>query len=146
MRLNNLKPATGSKTKGVRLGRGMGSGLGKTCGHGHKGQKARSGYSRKIGFEGGQTPLRRRLPKFGFNSNVMIDRDEVRLQNLNAVEADRIDLASIKKAKLVSNEVKSVKIILAGTIERAVTIVGDGIKVTKGASQAIVKAGGKIEL
>lgn len=145
MRLNNLKPAAGARTKGVRLGRGMGSGLGKTCGHGHKGQKARSGYSRKIGFEGGQLPLHRRLPQFGFNSNVMRDRGEIRLQSLNSMEIDRIDLASIKKAKLVRSEVKSVKIILAGVIERAITIVGDGIKVTKGATQAIVKAGGKIE-
>ncbi len=146
MRLNDLKPALGARTKKVRLGRGMGSGLGKTCGYGHKGQKARSGYGRKSGFEGGQLPLHRRLPKFGFNSRLAIHGAEVRLQHLNSIQDTDINLAALKKAGLVNNDVRSVKIILSGTIERAVTLSGDGIKVTKGAIQAIEKAGGSIKL
>lgn len=141
MRLNTLKPAAGAKTKKIRLGRGMGSGFGKTCGHGHKGQKARSGYSRKIGFEGGQLPLQRRLPKFGFTSKVE-QTAEVRLRDLNKLEASNIDLAELKKAKLVNKSTKLVKVILVGNIERPVTLTG--IKVTAGAKQAIEKAGGKV--
>jgi ribosomal protein L15, bacterial/organelle len=143
MRLNTLKPAVGSKQKMVRVGRGMGSGLGKTCGRGHKGAKARSGYSRKIDFEGGQLPLQRRLPKFGFSPLLGNETVEVRLRDLNKVKAARIDLAELKKANLIGNDVKRVKVILNGEIKKAVTLVG--IKATAGASKAIETAGGKIE-
>ncbi len=144
MRLDELKPALGSKPKKVRLGRGMGSGLGKTCGYGHKGQKARSGYGRKGGFEGGQLPLQRRLPKFGFNSLILKDTAEVRLSGLNDVKVDQITLAELKKAHLVKQDVKCAKIILSGKLERPVVISGADIRVTKGAKEAIVKAGGSI--
>ncbi|EKD45960.1 MAG: 50S ribosomal protein L15 [uncultured bacterium] len=143
MRLNTLKPAFGSKTKRTRIGRGMGSGLGKTCGYGHKGQKARSGYGRKIGFEGGQLPLQRRLPKFGFSSYTADKVSEVRLRDLNKIKAAKIDLAELKKANLINNDIQFVKVILAGSIDKAITLVG--IKVTAGVRQAIEKAGGKIE-
>src|SRR3990170_916251 len=138
MRLNTLKPAFGSKTKRTRIGRGMGSGLGKTCGYGHKGQKARSGYGRKIGFEGGQLPLQRRLPKFGCSSYTADKVSEVRLRDLNKIKAAKIDLAEIKKANLINNDIQFVKVILAGSIDKAITLVG--IKVTAGVRQAIEKA------
>jgi len=143
MRLNTLKPAFGSKRKRTRIGRGMGSGIGKTCGYGHKGQKARSGYKRKIGFEGGQLPLQRRIPKFGFSSTKVNDVAEVQLHNLNKVGVAKIDLAELKKANLVKSNIKTVKIILNGNIEKAITLIG--IKVTAGARKAIEAAGGKIE-
>ena len=143
MRLNTLKPALGSKTKRTRIGRGMGSGLGKTCGYGHKGQKARSGYGRKIGFEGGQLPLQRRLPKFGFSSYTADKVSEVRLRDLNKIKAVKIDLAELKKANLINNDIQFVKVILAGSIDKAITLVG--IKASAGARLAIEKAGGKIE-
>ncbi len=143
MRLNTLKPAAGSKRARTRIGRGMGSGLGKTCGYGHKGQKARSGYGRKMGFEGGQLPLQRRVPKFGFNSLVADDKAEVQLHDLNKVKADKIDLAALKEANLIKGNVTSAKVILTGNIDKAITLVG--IKVTKGAREAIEKVGGKIE-
>lgn len=143
MRLNTLKPAFGSKQKRTRIGRGMGSGLGKTCGFGHKGQKARSGYSRKSGFEGGQLPLQRRLPKFGFNSLHRDSIAEVQLHDLSKVKTDKIGLAELKKANLISASAKGAKVILNGTIDRAIILVG--IKVTAGARSAIEKAGGKIE-
>jgi large subunit ribosomal protein L15 len=143
MRLNTLKPAYGSKQKMVRVGRGRGSGLGKTCGRGHKGAKARSGYSRKIGFEGGQLPLQRRLPKFGFTSFQGDKTQEVQLHDLNKVKALRIDLAELKKANLIGNDIRRVKVILTGKIDKAITLAG--IKVTAGARKAIEAAGGKIE-
>lgn len=143
MHLNTLKPASGAKRKRTRIGRGMGSGLGKTCGYGHKGQKARSGYSRKIGFEGGQLPLQRRLPKFGFTSLKTNEVAEIQLRDLSKIKATTIDLAELKKVNLVNNNIKSAKVILAGEIDRAITLVG--IKVTAGARQAIEKAGGKVE-
>ena len=143
MRLNTLKPAFGSKKKRTRIGRGMGSGLGKTCGYGHKGQKARSGYGRKSGFEGGQLPLQRRVPKFGFSSLNANTVAEVQLHDLNKVKATKIDLAALKKANLIKSNVKSVKVILTGSIDKVVNLVG--IKVTAGARLAIEKAGGKIE-
>lgn len=142
MRLNTLKPAFGSKRKKTRIGRGMGSGLGKTSGYGHKGAKARSGYGRKIGFEGGQLPLQRRIPKFGFTS-LADNIAEVQLHDLNKVKSPKIDLAELKKAHLVKSNVKSAKVILTGNIDKAVTLVG--IKVTAGARLAIEKAGGKVE-
>jgi len=144
MRLNTLKPAVGSKRKRTRIGRGIGSGLGKTCGYGHKGQKARSGYGRKIGFEGGQLPLQRRIPKFGFKSSKACSVAEVPLHNLNKIKVAKIDLDELKKAKLVKNNAKFAKVILNGGINKAVTLVK--IKVTAGARKAIEKAGGKIEL
>ncbi|MBU0744776.1 MAG: 50S ribosomal protein L15 [Gammaproteobacteria bacterium] len=143
MRLNTLKPAVGSKTKKTRIGRGMGSGLGKTCGYGHKGQKARSGYSRKTGFEGGQMPLQRRTPKFGFTSLDTNSTAEIYLHDLNKIKAAKIDFAELKKNNLVKSCNKFAKVILSGNIDRAITLVG--IKVTAGAKQAIEKAGGKIE-
>ena len=143
MRLNTLKPAIGSKREKVRVGRGMGSGLGKTCGKGHKGAKARSGYSRKSGFEGGQLPLQRRLPKFGFTSLHANENAEIQLRDLNKVKASRIDLAELAKTNLIGNGIKRAKVILAGNIDRAITLVG--IKVTAGARKAIEAAGGKIE-
>lgn len=143
MHLNTLKPNVGSKQKRVRVGRGMGSGLGKTCGRGHKGAKARSGYSRKSGFEGGQLPLQRRLPKFGFNSLQANEVAEIQLRSLNKIKPTRIDLAELKKANLISSSIKRAKVILAGNIDKAITLVG--IKVTAGARKAIEAVGGKIE-
>lgn len=144
MHLNTLKPAVGSKQEKVRVGRGIGCGKGKTCGKGHKGAKARSGYSCKSGFEGGQLPLQRRLPKFGFTSMHAKDNAEVQLRDLRKIALDRIDLNVLKESNLVGGNIKSVKVILAGEIDRAITLVG--IKVTAGARAAIEAIGGKIEL
>ncbi|MCK5383352.1 MAG: 50S ribosomal protein L15 [Gammaproteobacteria bacterium] len=143
MRLNTLKPAAGSKKDSKRVGRGIGSGLGKTCGRGHKGQKSRSGGFHKIGFEGGQMPLQRRLPKVGFSSRKSRFVDELRLNELALAGTDVVDLDALKSANLVSREVKTVKVFASGTIEKAVTV--KGLKVTKGARAAIEAAGGKIE-
>lgn len=143
MRLNTLSPAEGSRKEGKRVGRGIGSGLGKTCGRGHKGQKARSGGSVKPGFEGGQQPLQRRLPKFGFTSRKQRFSAEIRLHELNKVEADVIDLAALKAADLVSGSIKRAKVVLSGELAKAVTL--KGLAVTKGARAAIEAAGGKIE-
>ena len=143
MHLNTLQPADGSKKDRKRVGRGIGSGLGKTCGRGHKGQKSRSGGFHKIGFEGGQMPLQRRLPKMGFTSRRSRFVDELRLNELALVNADVIDLDSLKAANLISREVRSVKVFASGSIDKAVTL--KGIRVTKGARAAIEAAGGKIE-
>jgi len=143
MRLNTLKPADGSKKDRKRVGRGIGSGLGKTCGRGHKGQKSRSGGFHKVGFEGGQMPLQRRLPKVGFTSRKSRFIDELRLNELALVDADVIDLDSLKAANLISRETGSVKVFASGSIDKAVTL--KGIRVTKGARAAIEAAGGKIE-
>ncbi len=143
MRMNELSPAPGSRTSRKRVGRGIGSGLGKTAGRGHKGQKSRTGGFHKLGFEGGQMPLQRRLPKVGFRSRSGAHGDEIRLGELSAVEGDIVDIASLRKAKLISVGVKRVKLILAGTLERAVTV--RGIAVTKGARAAIEAAGGQVE-
>jgi large subunit ribosomal protein L15 len=143
MRLNTLKPAAGAKRARTRIGRGMGSGLGKTSGYGHKGQKARSGYGRKMGFEGGQLPLQRRVPKFGFTSLSAGGNAEVQLHDLNKIKVAKIDLIELKKAKLIRSNITGAKVILTGNIDKAVTLVG--LKVTKGARAAIEKAGGKIE-
>lgn len=143
MRLNTLSPADGSKKAAKRVGRGIGSGLGKTCGTGHKGQKSRSGGFRKVGFEGGQMPLQRRLPKRGFRSRISASRAEVRLDELAGIEAETIDLAALKDAGVVGRNVEQAKVILSGTLEKAVRLVG--IKVTKGAREAIEKAGGAVE-
>ncbi len=143
MRLNTLKPAIGSKQPRKRVGRGIGSGLGKTCGRGHKGQKSRSGGMPKIGFEGGQMPLQRRLPKVGFVSRKAKYAAEVRLNELQSVEADVIDLAALQAADILGGSIKRAKIILSGKIEKAVTVRGLGV--TAGARAAIEAAGGKIE-
>ena len=142
MRLNTIKPAPGATHAKKRVGRGIGSGHGKTAGRGHKGQKARSGGYHKVGFEGGQMPLQRRLPKRGFVSYAEGLSAEVRLSQLNALEGDTVDLASLKAAGLVPRETQRAKVILAGKIERAVKL--QGVKATKGARAAIEAAGGSI--
>lgn len=143
MKLNTIKPAEGSKSARKRVGRGIGSGLGKTAGRGHKGQKSRSGGFHKSGFEGGQMPLQRRLPKVGFRSAVNRDTREVRLYQLNSTDADVIDLESLKKARIVPGSTRKVRLINTGKLERAVTV--RGLTVTAGAVQAIEAAGGKVE-
>jgi large subunit ribosomal protein L15 len=143
MFLNTLKPAPGSKSNPKRRGRGIGSGLGKTGGRGHKGQKSRSGGQTKIGFEGGQMPLQRRLPKVGFSSRLARVTDEIRLNELNALTANVIDIAVLKEANLIAKSIKRVKIMDSGKVKKAVTL--KGIGVTKGARKAIEAAGGKIE-
>ncbi len=143
MRLNTLKPAEGSTSNRKRVGRGIGSGIGKTSGRGHKGQKARSGGYHKVGFEGGQMPLQRRLPKVGFRSRIGKRTAEVRLGELAKVEGDVIDLEALKKANIVAKHVLRAKVFLSGTLEKAVTL--KGVAVTKGAKAAIAKAGGKVE-
>ena len=143
MRLNDLHPAEGSRPEGKRVGRGIGSGLGKTGGRGHKGQKSRSGGTVKPGFEGGQMPLQRRVPKFGFTSKLAMGTAEVRLAELAKVEGDVIDLASLKAANVVRRDMKRAKIVLQGEIDRAVTV--RGVAISKGAREAVEKAGGKVE-
>ena len=143
MRLNSIKPAAGSKQSPKRVGRGIGSGLGKTCGLGHKGQTARAGGFHKVGFEGGQMPLQRRLPKVGFTSRVGRTRAEVRLDELAKVDAAVIDLLALKTAKIIAQEIQQAKVILSGKITKAVTL--KGVAVTKGARAAIEAAGGKVE-
>ncbi len=143
MNLNNLSPAPGAKKSPKRVGRGIGSTLGKTCGRGHKGQKSRSGGFHKVGFEGGQMPLKQRLPKFGFTSRKSLVTAEVRLGELAKVQGDDIDLMTLRQAGVISNNIKFAKIMLSGGIDRAVTV--RGIGVTKGAKAAIEAAGGKVE-
>ncbi len=143
MRLNHLKPAKGAKRPRTRVGRGVGSGLGKTCGLGHKGQHARAGGYHKVGFEGGQMPLQRRLPKFGFKSRTAAYCAEIRLSELDKVGADIIDLEALKAADIIGHSIKQVKIFSSGTLKNAVTI--RGLRVTKGARSIIESAGGKIE-
>ena len=143
MRLNSLKPADGSRTARKRVGRGIGSGLGKTCGRGHKGQKSRAGGYQKTGFEGGQMPLQRRLPKVGFNSRKARSTAEVRLAELAKIPGDVVDLDALYAADVLPRSMKRAKLILSGTVDRAVTI--RGIGATRGAREAIEKAGGKIE-
>ncbi len=143
MRLNTIKSAPGTKSVAKRVGRGIGSGTGKTCGRGHKGQKSRSGGFHKVGFEGGQMPIQRRLPKVGFTSRVGRFVDEVRLHEIASVDADIVTMDVLKAANLVSQRAKKVKVIASGNIEKAVVI--SGLAVTKGAKAAIEAAGGKIE-
>ena len=143
MFLNTLKPAAGSKSNAKRRGRGIGSGLGQTGGRGHKGQKSRSGGKPMIGFEGGQMPLQRRLPKVGFTSRLARVTDEIRLSELNSMSVDVIDIAALQEANLISKSIKRVKVMESGKIEKAVTL--KGIGVTKGARKAIEAAGGKLE-
>lgn len=143
MQLNNLHPAVGSKTKSKRLGRGIGSGKGKTCGRGHKGQRARAGGYHKVGFEGGQMPIQRRMPKTGFKSKIALYRDEVYLSDINKLSEEIIDLNVLIENGLIRHDIETVKIIGKGKIERAVTV--RGIAVTKSVRQAIESAKGKIE-
>jgi large subunit ribosomal protein L15 len=143
MRLNNLGPAAGSKPAPKRRGRGIGSGLGKTGGRGGKGQTARQGGSVKPGFEGGQMPIQRRLPKFGFTSQKSLDFQEVRLSELAKVDATEIDMLALKSAGVLKKGTKFAKVVLSGSIARAVTL--KGIPATKGAIAAIEAAGGKVE-
>jgi large subunit ribosomal protein L15 len=143
MQLNTLRPAEGAKKDPKRVGRGIGCGLGKTGGRGHKGQKSRSGGFRKVGFEGGQMPLQRRLPKVGFTSRQAQFVAEVRLNELTKVGGDVVDLLALKAANIVGQQIKRVKVILSGEITQPVTI--SGLGVTKGARAAIEAAGGKVE-
>jgi len=142
MQLNSLSPSAGSTKTGKRVGRGIGSGSGKTCGRGHNGQKSRSGGTLRPGFEGGQMPLHMRLPKFGFSSRVGRISAEVRTAELNKVDAEVIDVAALRKANLITAGTLRVKVMLSGDVTRAVTL--KGIGVTKGARAAIEAAGGKI--
>ncbi|WOG27464.1 50S ribosomal protein L15 [Endozoicomonas sp. 8E] len=143
MRLNTLSPAEGSRKERKRVGRGIGSGLGKTGGRGHKGQKSRSGGSVRPGFEGGQQPLQRRLPKYGFTSRKARFTAEIRLHELAKVESEVIDLAALKAADLINGSILRAKVILSGELNKAVTL--KGLAATKGARAAIEAAGGKIE-
>jgi large subunit ribosomal protein L15 len=143
MRLNDISPAAGSKKIRLRVGRGASAGQGKTCGRGVKGQRARTGGYHKVGFEGGQMPLQRRLPKVGFRSKIAPLVAEVRLSELAKIKGDLIDLASLKAANLIPERSLRARIVLSGTVARAVTV--KGVHVTKGARSAIETAGGKIE-
>jgi large subunit ribosomal protein L15 len=143
MRLNSIKPARNSKTSRKRVGRGGGSGLGKTAGRGHKGQSARAGGYHKVGFEGGQMPLQRRLPKRGFTSPIKTDTAEVRLCELNKLDAKTIDLAALKQANVVPQAAKKAKVFLSGRLDKPVVL--SGIAVSKGALAAITQAGGRVE-
>lgn len=143
LKLNELSPALGAKKKAQRRGRGIGSGLGKTGGRGVKGQTSRSGSSVPAGFEGGQMPIYRRLPKFGFTSKLAMETAEVRLSELNKIEGDVVDLASLKAANIVRGDMKRARIILSGELSRKLTF--KGVKVTKGAKAAIEAAGGSVE-
>lgn len=143
MKLNELTPALGSRTACKRVGRGGSSGVGKTCGRGHKGQCSRSGGGVRRGFEGGQLPLQQRIPTFGFRSRIQRVTSEVRLHELSSIEGDVVDLRSLKSAGLITANIKRARIIHSGAVDRALTV--RGIKVTKGAAKAIQKAGGKVE-
>ena len=144
MRLNTIKPAAGSKHAKKRVGRGIGSGLGKTGGRGIKGQKSRAGGYHKVGFEGGQMPLQRRLPKRGFNSHLRNDTAEIRLSDLQKIVAETIDLAVLKASGVVGREALRGKVILAGELKRKIAL--KGLLVSKGARAAIEAAGGSVEL
>src|SRR5690554_3204598 len=143
MRLNTMSPAEGHKQAPKRVGRGIGSGLGKTGGRGHKGQKSRSGGRVRLGFEGGQMPLQKRLSKFGFTSRISRVTAQVRSAELNLVNADVIDLEALKAANIINENILRVKVFLSGDVTKAVVI--KGLAVTKGAKAAIEAAGGKVE-
>ena len=143
MRLNTLKPDEGSRPERKRVGRGIGSGWGKTCGRGHKGQKSRSGGFHKVGFEGGQMPLQRRLPKIGFRSRKAKYTAEIRLSELARLEGEVVDMNALYAADVLPRTMKRAKLILSGSVDRALTV--KGIGATKGAREAIEKAGGKVE-
>ncbi|MGK0498701.1 MAG: large subunit ribosomal protein L15 [Oceanicoccus sp.] len=143
LRLNTLSPAPGAKHSAKRVGRGIGSGNGKTAGRGHKGQKSRSGGNVRPGFEGGQMPMQKRLPKYGFTSRIARVTAQIRTSELAAISDDVIDLSALKRADLVGTHIERAKIFLSGDVTKAVTI--QGLGVTKGAREAIEKAGGKVE-
>ena len=143
MRLNTLAPAPGHKSDKKRVGRGIGSGNGKTAGRGDKGLKARSGGKVRVGFEGGQMPLQKRLPKYGFTSRIGMVTAEIRLSELNSIEGDVVDLEALRKANLINANIKRAKIFLSGELKKSLTV--KGLAVTKGAKAAIEAAGGKIE-
>ena len=143
MRLNTLKPAAGAKSARKRVGRGIGSGLGKTCGRGHKGQKSRSGGHTIPGFEGGQMPLQKRLPKYGFTSRISRVSAQVRTSELAKINADVIDVAALKAADIIGENMLRAKVFLSGNVTKAYNI--KGLAVTKGAKEAIEAAGGKVE-
>ena len=143
MRLNTLSPAPGARKNSKRVGRGIGSGHGKTAGRGHKGQKSRSGGSVRPGFEGGQMPLQKRLPKYGFSSRIARTTAQIRVSELNAIAAEVVDLEALKAADLVKDNVTRARVFLSGELDKAVTV--KGLAVTKGAREAIEKAGGKVE-
>lgn len=143
MRLNTLSPAAGSKPSAKRVGRGIGSGLGKTGGRGHKGQKSRSGGSVRPGFEGGQMPLQKRLPKFGFTSRLAAVTAEIRLSELDKVEGGIVTIESLRAAGIINNSISRAKVFKSGAVTTAVTL--QGVSATKGAAEAIVAAGGKVE-
>tara|TARA_R100001377_G_scaffold35787_1_gene19787 strand:- start:3921 stop:4418 length:498 start_codon:yes stop_codon:yes gene_type:complete len=142
MHLNTLSPAPGSTKPRRRVGRGIGSGLGKTCGTGHKGQKSRSGGTVRPGFEGGQMPLQRRLPKFGFSSRVGRITAEVRTSELTGMTAEIIDLAALRDAGLITSVIRRVKVMLSGDVSKPITV--KGLRVSAGARTAIEAAGGKV--
>jgi large subunit ribosomal protein L15 len=143
MRLNRLKPASGSNKASKRVGRGIGSGLGKTCGRGHKGQNSRAGGLTKVGFEGGQMPLQRRLPKVGFISRMARTTAEVTLSEIASIEVEVVDMQALYAADILPRSMKRAKVMLSGAIDKAVTL--KGISATKGAREAIEKAGGSVE-
>tara|TARA_R110002110_G_scaffold415719_2_gene654237 strand:- start:15344 stop:15787 length:444 start_codon:yes stop_codon:yes gene_type:complete len=144
MKLNTLKPAEGSKSAPKRVGRGTGTGVGKTCGRGHKGQKSRSGGYHKVGFEGGQMPLQRRLPKVGFTSRKSLFTQEVRLNELNALLGEDVTLQSLSDANIINKHIKFVKVMLKGEINKPIKVSAE-IKISKGAKEAVIKAGGQVE-
>ena len=143
MRLNTLRPAPGSRRAAKRVGRGIGSGVGKTAGRGHKGQKSRSGGTVSPGFEGGQMPLQKRLPKYGFTSRIARTTAQVRLGELNKVSGDVVDLQALKDANVIRDDVRRVRVFLSGELGRAVTL--KGIAASKGAREAIERAGGSVQ-
>ena len=143
MRLNTLSPAPGRNKEGKRAGRGIGSGLGKTAGRGHKGQASRTGGSIRPGFEGGQMPLQKRLPKYGFTSRISRVTAEIRLSELNSVSGDLVDIATLRAAGLINASITRAKVFMSGEVDRPVTV--KGLRVTKGARAAIEAAGGKVE-
>ncbi len=143
MKLNTIGPGEGAKKVGTRLGRGPGSGVGKTCGKGHKGQKARAGGYHKVGFEGGQMPLQRRLPKVGFKSRIGRATQEIRLSELSKVTGKDVTIGSLREAGLITSNIKRAKIVLSGEVKTAYNI--SGIMITKGAAKAVESAGGKVE-
>ena len=143
MRLNGLSPAPGSRADKKRVGRGIGSGIGKTGGRGHKGQKSRSGGTVRPGFEGGQMPLQKRLPKYGFTSRLAAVTAEIRLSELNLIEGDTVDIKALRDAGLINNSISRAKVFVSGEVTKAVTL--KGIGATKGAKAAIEAAGGKVE-
>lgn len=141
--LNSLSPNPGARKDAKRVGRGIGSGNGKTCGRGHKGQKARSGGSVRPGFEGGQMPLQKRLPKYGFTSRISRETAEIRLSELNLVEGEVVDIASLRAASVINGSITRAKVFASGEVTKAVTV--KGLRVSKGARAAIEAAGGKVE-